>query len=133
MSKGSVLLVEDSKDVRQVIGEIISLLGYEVTLVVDGVEAWEKIRENRYDLVITDMGLPNMNGEELTRKMRLEKIEIPVILIGGVAGKRKDFKSTRMPNCDFIQKPFKIEELKSKIAESLNPSGKKPRIPKDTK
>lgn len=119
MSGGTVLLVEDSRDVRNVVAEIVSLLGYDVTLASDGVEAWKKLSEGRYDLVITDMGLPQMGGEDLIRKMRIEDINLPVILIAGVDAKTGKRKLEELPNCSFIQKPFKIEELKSIITESL--------------
>lgn len=119
MAKGAILLVEDSRDVRAVVAEIVSMFGYEVTLAEDGNEAWKKLSSRNFDLVISDMGLPNMGGEELVRKMRIENIKIPAILIAGIDVKKGKTRVDRIANCSFIQKPFDIDELRDKIARGL--------------
>ncbi|MEE9554268.1 MAG: response regulator [candidate division Zixibacteria bacterium] len=125
MSNGAVLLVEDSKDVRNVIAEIVSHFGYDVTKAIDGIDAWSKIAHHQYDLVISDMGLPNMGGEELVRKMRIENINIPVILIAGVDIKKGKNKLDDLSHYSFIRKPFKIEELQAEISRHLVSPGVK--------
>jgi len=119
MSRGAVLLVEDSIDVRNVISEIISGFGYSVSPAADGIDAWKMIRSDNFDLVITDIGLPNMAGDELIRKMRRNNINIPVILIAGVDIKKGSAYCDRLINCRFVQKPFAIDELRSSIVASL--------------
>lgn len=119
MSDGAVLLVEDSKDVRNVVAEIVSLFGYDVTKTHDGIEAWCEISRNAFDLVITDMGLPKMGGEELLRKMRAENIDTPVIIIAGVDIKKCKKRFAGISSYSFIGKPFKIKELEAEISRHL--------------
>lgn len=123
MRKKAVLLVEDSPEVRKVVSEIVDFFGFNVTVASDGNEAWRKIRKNRFDLVITDMGMPNLTGDELTRKMRENDIETPVILIAGVDIAKGLVSSKTFSNCKFVQKPFIIEELRDTMADSLGLSG----------
>ena len=122
MTPRDVLLVEDSKDVRNVMAEMVSMFGFKVTKAIDGEDAWRKISRASFDLVISDMGLPNMNGEELVRKMRVHNIDTPVILITGVNFLRNKERFGDLSNYSFVQKPFKIEELKIEIHKTLESS-----------
>lgn len=130
MSDGAVLLVEDSRDVRNVVAEIVSLFGYDVTKTDDGIEAWREISRNAFDLVITDMGLPKMGGEELLRKMRAKNIDTPVIIIAGVDIKKSKRRFSGISSYSFIGKPFKIEELEAEISRHLASSENETKIEK---
>ncbi len=119
MSDGAVLLVEDSKDVRNVVAEMVSLFGYDVTKTDDGIEAWREISRNTFDLVITDMGLPKMGGEELLHKMRAKNIDTPVIIIAGVVIRKGNKRLAGLSSYSLIRKPFMIEELEAEISRYL--------------
>jgi DNA-binding NtrC family response regulator len=119
MTKGKVLIVEDSQDVRNVTAEIVSLLGYDVSVAVDGREALGELASSSYDLIITDMGMPKMGGEDLVRNMRRRGIDTPVIVIAGVDMQRIKINGDTLTNCKFVQKPFIIEDIKKIISELL--------------
>lgn len=119
MPAGTVLIVEDSLDVRSVMAEIVSLFGYDVSVAEDGLEALRKLASHTYDLIITDMGMPRMGGEDLVRNMRQGGIETPVILIAGVDIQRRKLIEDSLTNCSFVQKPFIIEDIKEVISELL--------------
>jgi two-component system response regulator (stage 0 sporulation protein F) len=120
MSKGNVLIVEDSQDVRNVMAEIVSLFGYNVSVAKDGLDAWDKIASFSYDLIITDMGMPKMGGEDLVRNMRQDDINTPVILVAGVDIQRGIFSGKALINCRFVQKPFTIEDIGQTISLLLD-------------
>ena len=81
--KQRILVVEDSITVRSMLKSIVENAGYETDVAVDGVEAYKMLQETTYDAVVTDIEMPNMNGFELTTKIRGDSrySEIPVILV----------------------------------------------------
>jgi DNA-binding response OmpR family regulator len=125
MTRSSILLVEDEKDVRDVLTEMISLFGHQVKTLSDGNEAWKDISHIRYDLIITDLGLPGLDGAELVRKMRAKSIDTPALIITGVESNTAEYNLKGIANCGFIQKPFKIEDLKYVINKALTQTKQK--------
>lgn len=79
----SILLVEDSITSRMLLKSILEAAGYLVTTVVDGSQAWAALREKSFDLVVSDIEMPRMNGFELTSRIRKDKkfAELPVVLV----------------------------------------------------
>jgi DNA-binding response OmpR family regulator len=119
MSRRNVLIVEDSADVRNVLAEIITLFGYDVTSESDGLEALEKVKSGNFDLVITDTGLPGMGGDELLREMRLQNIDTPVIVLAAVDIEKGIASLVGLSNYSVIQKPFIIDDLKAEISRFI--------------
>ena len=128
MSKGSVLIVDDSQDVRNLMAEVVSLFGYDVSVAGDGLEAWRKLASSSYDLIITDMGMPKMGGEDLVIKMRQSGIETPVILIAGVHIQKEKYSDSALTKCRFVQKPFAIEDIEQAISECLKADSQKKKL-----
>ena len=81
--KQRILIVEDSITVRSMLKSIVESAGYETVVAVDGVDAYSKLQEDTFDAVVTDIEMPNMNGFELTSKIKGDSrySEIPVILV----------------------------------------------------
>lgn len=82
-SKRHILLAEDSITTRMLLKNILELAGYEVTTAVDGLDAWNTIRSNDFSAIVSDVDMPNMNGFELTEKVRKSEdlSTIPIILV----------------------------------------------------
>ena len=80
---GKVLIAEDSITIRSMLRNIVESAGFEVATAVDGMEALSKLKNERIDIVVSDIEMPNMNGFELTRNIKEhpEYNEIPVILV----------------------------------------------------
>ncbi|GAB1373783.1 hypothetical protein MASR1M46_06640 [Bacteroidales bacterium] len=78
-----ILIVEDSITVRSMLKSIVENSGYETDVAIDGADAFEKLQRDTFDVVVTDIEMPNMNGFELTRKIRDDEnlADLPVILI----------------------------------------------------
>lgn len=81
--KQSVLVVEDSITARALLKNILETAGYDVTTAVDGVDAFTQLRTGSFNVVISDVDMPRMNGFDLTAKIRSEKkfTELPVVLV----------------------------------------------------
>jgi DNA-binding response OmpR family regulator len=119
MPAGSVLLVEDSIEVREVIVEILLCNGFKVKSTSDGISAWEMITSRRFDLIIADMGLPGMDGGELLKNMRKNSIPTPVLLVSGVK-MNKNIQHRGLSNYAVIYKPFDVNEIKKALFGLLN-------------
>ena len=78
-----ILIVEDSITVRSMLKSIVENSGYETDVAIDGADAFEKLQRDTFDAVVTDIEMPNMNGFELTRKIRDDEnlADLPVILV----------------------------------------------------
>jgi two-component system chemotaxis sensor kinase CheA len=82
----SILIVEDSITSRALLKNILESAGYQVVAAVDGAEAFNRLKTERFDLVVSDVEMPRMDGLELTTRIRADKAlaEIPVVLVTGL-------------------------------------------------
>ena len=82
-------MVEDSITARMLLKNILESAGYQVKTAVDGVDAWTMLKSNTYDLVVSDIQMPRLNGFDLTAKIRADRSlsELPVILVTGLASR----------------------------------------------
>ncbi len=82
-NRKSVLVVDDSMTVREVERKLLENWGYQVEIAVDGMDAWNAVRSNNYDLVITDVDMPRMNGIELVRRIKNSDHlkDLPVMIV----------------------------------------------------
>jgi two-component system chemotaxis sensor kinase CheA len=80
---GKILVAEDSITSRTLLKNILETAGFQVTTAVDGADALAQVRSNEFDLVVSDVDMPRMNGFELTAKIRADKKlgEMPVVLV----------------------------------------------------
>jgi len=77
----TILVVDDSKSIRDIMRMTLQFKGYSVLEAEDGDEAYDMLKEKECDLVITDIAMPNMSGTELLKKIRGElKLTVPVII-----------------------------------------------------
>ena len=88
METKSVLVVDDSSTVRKFVSVSLEMQGFTVTPACDGMDALEKLPTKKYDLIITDLNMPNMDGFELIKALRdnEEYRELPVIILTSLSG-----------------------------------------------
>ena len=115
-----ILLVDDEKDFLLIIGEVLNDAGFQVVTATNGSETLRSVREDRPDLVILDIVLPDIDGETIYKKLSEdpETSTIPVIFVSGVfsadeAKREKHFLYDKQ----FLVKPFNREELLTKVNE----------------
>jgi len=111
----SILSVDDDRDLRDLLHEVISRMGFTSVTAADGVEALARLSENTFDIVITDINMPRMDGMELIRRIQREFREVDVIAFTGYHNKFRYTDVIEAGASDFISKPFNVNELEAKI------------------
>jgi DNA-binding response OmpR family regulator len=119
MKPMSILIVEDEADVRDVLNEMLEIFGHKVTVVSDGLEALKIALAQKFDIIITDLGIPGMNGLDLVKGIRKEKISTPILIITGVIFENSDRELKEIQPCRVLMKPFRIEDLKRNLTSLL--------------
>src|SRR5207253_10864836 len=117
MAGEHILFVDDEEQIRKLLSAYLQRQGYEVAVATDGHEALRAIRAKLPDLVITDVNMPNMNGFELTRRLRADHrtARIPVVMLS--ARKQADDVLTGYAEGadEYIPKPVEMAVLSAKI------------------
>lgn len=116
-----VLVIEDTADNRQIIGDVLTAAGYEMLEATDGAEGLAAASEQRPDLILMDIQLPVMDGYETTRRIKSDPAlrHIPVIAVTSYA-LSGDEEKTRAAGCDaYIAKPFSPRHLLATVQSFL--------------
>ena len=116
----TLLIVEDDDDVREFL--VTELRNYfEVIETINGSEAWEQIREQRPDIILSDVAMPLMNGFELTQHIKKDKTlsDIPVVLLTAFNDDVKRERGFTVGADDYIQKPFSVRTLVARLSQLL--------------
>ena len=119
-----VLIIEDNDDNRDILRHQLEYLGYEVVEAANGLEGIEQAENQGPDLVIVDIMMPELDGREVTRRLRADSKtkEIPV-LAATVLFHTEDIYSCLAAGCnDVLSKPFTLQQLKDKL-DKLTDSG----------
>ncbi len=115
MNSVPVLIVDDDLQMRNALREAVTELGYRADLSDNGLSALEKIRQNSYSMVITDMKMPGMDGIEFIRQIRKIAGNIPVLVITGYGTVENAVLAMKSGATDYLMKPFSFETLKRAI------------------
>jgi DNA-binding response OmpR family regulator len=115
-----ILLVEDNEDFRVYLKDNLRL-HYKIVEASDGREGWQKTLAHHPQLIVSDISMPNMNGIELTKKIKSDKrtSHIPVVLLTALTGEQEQLKGLGTGANDYITKPFNFEVLNAKINNLL--------------
>jgi signal transduction histidine kinase len=117
----SILLVEDDESVRLINEEVLRELGYQVTVAQDGDEALRCFHSMaRVDLLVTDVGLPGMNGRQLAEVLQQARPCLPVLFLTGYAEGALDRSDFLGPYMQMLTKPFSLDRLAGCVADMLN-------------
>ena len=119
-----ILIVDDFATLRMSLKSVLEQLGYpEMDEAKDGQEAIDKLKEKDYDLIISDIDMPVMNGFELLDYVKKDDNlkNIPVIFITAEAEREKIVESIKAGLDAYITKPFSISTLQQKIENIFNP------------
>jgi len=121
----NILVVDDDKGIREILEIVLTQEGYEVTSIEDGIKALAKCRRQKYDLIITDLKMPKMDGIEFLKAVKEISPESLVILITAFASGETAVKAMQEGAYDYLEKDFDIEDLKSIIQNALEKKGLK--------
>jgi CheY-like chemotaxis protein len=117
-----LLLVDDEELILQMEKQMLERLGYQVTSRFSSLEALEAFRKNpdKFDMVITDMAMPNMPGDKLSVELTKIRPDIPILLCTGFSETMSEEKATSLGIKGFILKPIVMKDLDQKIREVLD-------------
>jgi len=117
-----ILIVEDEKPINDLIEMNLSEAGYDCTCAYDGMEAANILEKERFDLVLLDIMLPQVDGYELLEYIK--PMEIPVIFLTAKGSVEDRVKGLRLGADDYLVKPFEIVELLARVESILRRAGK---------
>jgi two-component system, NarL family, capsular synthesis sensor histidine kinase RcsC len=123
---GSVLLVDDNPVNRELIQQQLEMLGYTVDSAEDGVAALRLWQEGRYDIVLTDINMPNMNGYALTERLRARGAKIPIVAVTATALTSEKLHCKQAGIDDLLLKPLSMERLGETLSRHLAHAGVSP-------
>ena len=112
-----ILVVDDEEIIRDLLSEVLE--DYDVTIACNGQEAIDIIKETSFKLVITDLRMPNVSGEEVVKFARETSPDTQVIVISGYSSLHTVSQSITNGACAFLSKPFSIKELIETVENAM--------------
>ena len=119
-----ILIVEDDAQITKILKLNLKLSGYETDNTITVAEAWQKVSQDQYDLILLDIGLPDGSGLDLCQKIRDSGNDVPIVFLSALTDEATVVKGIKNGADDYLRKPFGLEELKvriSKFVRSLAP------------
>jgi DNA-binding response OmpR family regulator len=117
--KEHILVVEDEQKILSALKDFLEFHGFGVTEAVDGLEAQRLVAEKQFDLILLDLMLPKISGEQLCTGWRREGMQTPVIMLTAKGQEKERVTGLNMGADDYITKPFALEELLARIKAVL--------------
>jgi CheY-like chemotaxis protein len=117
MEKKRILIADDERAVGIMLAEALKRYDYEIDVVLNGIEAIKQISRRSYDLIITDYMMPEMDGLELTQRVRSKDPSVPIVVVTGNRPSQ-DLLKSGVTAC--IMKPFSVFEIQNEVRNILN-------------
>ena len=119
MEKEKILVVDDEEAIREVVSTLLETQGYRCTVCSNGRMALESFRGNLFDLVLSDIVMPEMDGLKLLSELRLEDPDVPVIMVTAMHDISIALEAIRAGAYDYILKPFERDQLHLSVRRAL--------------
>ncbi len=117
--KASILVVEDEQNIRSALTDFLEYHGFEAAVAEDGLEAERIVGERQFDLILLDLMLPKISGEQLCAKWRREGLQTPILMLTAKGQEKEKVAGLNLGADDYITKPFSLEELLARIKAVL--------------
>ncbi len=114
-----ILVIEDDLDLAAIVKSYLLFEHYEVEMIHDGREGLERVRSFEYDIIVTDVGLPNVSGIEIVRALRIRGKRTPVIILTGKNTVDEKEAGLDAGADDYVTKPFHMKELGARLRALL--------------
>jgi two-component system, cell cycle response regulator CpdR len=114
-----ILLAEDDHDMRRFLGKALQKAGYEVASFDNGMSAYHRLREEPFELLLTDIVMPQMDGIELARRATELDPDIKVMFITGFAAVALNPDNNAPPQAKILSKPFHLKDLVNEVQRLL--------------
>ncbi len=114
-----ILVVDDDKQLNALIQTVLRHEGYKVSASYSALEGLESLAQEKIDLALLDVRMPGMDGLEMLSRLRKHHKDLPVIVMTALSTAETAISALREHACDFLAKPFKVEELLSAVQAAL--------------
>lgn len=114
-----ILLAEDDDSMRQFLSRALEKAGHSVVSAADGVDAMAKLDRGKFDLLVADIVMPEMDGVELARRVVQTDASVKVMFITGFAAVAMQQKADQSVNAKVLSKPFHLKDLVGEIERTL--------------
>jgi len=115
-----ILIVDDEPMIRNILKTVVEAEGFKADLAQNGQEALNRLQESCYQIVLTDMRMPVMDGLCLLQQVRAHYEDTPVIMITAVGDATSAIEALSSGACDYVIKPFNVSELRNKVLSALD-------------
>ncbi len=119
MTTARILVVDDEPQIRRLLRPSLIASGYAVDEAATGREALESVSQNPPDLVILDLGLPDLDGKEVLRRLRLTTERTPVVVLSARERESEKIAALDLGANDYVEKPFAMGELLARLRAAL--------------
>ena len=117
--RARILVVDDEPSIRDLLSKTLALAEYEVDLAPDGKTAIERLRIVPYDLLITDLRMPGIDGLTVIREGRRLRPDLPVIIITGYSTEASAIEAVNLGVSGYLTKPFRVPRVLAAAAKAL--------------
>jgi excisionase family DNA binding protein len=117
--RARILVVDDEETIRDLLSKTLALADYEVDLAPDGRTAVDRMRIIQYDLLITDLRMPGVDGLSVIREARRLKADIPVIIVTGYSTEASAIEAINLGVQGYLTKPFRVPRVLAAAAKAL--------------
>ena len=114
-----ILVVDDEQAVRDLLAKTLTMADYDVDAAPDGASAIERLRAVEYDLLITDLKMPGMDGLSVIREARRIMPDLPVIIITGYSTEASAIEAINLGVAGYLTKPFRLPRILAATARAL--------------
>ena len=119
MASERILIVDDEDGMRRLLSRVLTREGYETSAVANGAEALRLVASERFDLVVTDIKMPEMDGLQLLAELKEYEPSLPIIVITAYGTIENAVQALRSGAYDYIAKPFENDEIKLTVAKAF--------------
>ena len=119
MASERILIVDDEEGMRRLLSRVLTREGYETSAVGSGAEALRLVASERFDLVVTDIKMPEMDGLQLLAELKEYEPSLPIIVITAYGTIENAVQALRSGAYDYIAKPFENDEIKLTVAKAF--------------
>jgi DNA-binding NtrC family response regulator len=120
MSRPRILVIDDEEIVRVSCKKCLTPEGYDVDVAANGIEGLAMTENNRYDVILTDLKMPDMDGMEFLAKVKERHPDTKVIMITGYSTVEHAVRAMRMGAYNYIEKPFTPDALIEAVREAMS-------------
>ena len=119
----TVLVVEDDADLMDALSDTLTLAGYGVATATDGADALRVLEENNFDLIVSDIQMPKMDGHTFLKKVKADHPDLPVMLMTAYGSIQQAVDAMRDGAVDYMVKPFEAEVLLNMVSRYIGNPG----------